>query len=140
MSGAVDPDIRYYLRESFALIDSRRSEIVAKVSYILSLGGGQGNLDEQSAENLAVRLLDFLIEQVRALLEAGRPEGLALVELEHRATGVEGIHYLRFGDALTVVLRHVLGYDLPAAFASAWHDTFWAIIRLMRLDPRLLDP
>jgi hypothetical protein len=140
VSDAVNPDIQYYLRESIALVDSHRTEIASKIAFMLSLGSGPGNLNERDADNVTVRLLDFLIEQARSLLGSGKPEGLAIIELEHRVAGVEGSHYLRFADALTIVLRHVLGYDLPAAFASAWHDTFWAIIRLMRLDRRLLDP
>ena len=78
-------------------------------------------------------LVQLLLDRVRSLVETGEFGAVDGLFDEHRALGIDGRHYSRFGDALVPILRDVLGPGAPREIAGLWCDTFWSLIR--ELEP-----
>ena len=85
-----------------------------------------------NSELVAMMLAEMLIARTASLLHTGKLEDAADLNQEHRALEIDGRHYSRFGDALSPVIRDVIGPNVPRAVGAAWGDAFWAIIRAVQ--------
>lgn len=125
MSTPVSNRIRSLLSRSLPLVQPKRDLLVERIERSFAAESGRTSLD---AELSAMMLVDLLLTQVKRLVESGAFGPLGEVAAEHRALGIGGRHYSRFGDALVPVLRDLLGRTVPREVAAAWCDTFWAMI------------
>ena len=118
---------RRRLAQSVHLLESRKDRLLEALEAGFGTREAKGE-DFGRAKAVARVLTGLLIEQGRNLVDWGelRVPGDALVE--HRALGISGRHYSRFGDALVPVIRDVLGPGVPREIALAWCDAFWAAI------------
>ena len=78
-------------------------------------------------------LTELLLKQSAAIAEGREMADVNSVAREHWSLGIEGRHYSRFGDALVPILLDVLGPNAPREVASAWCDTFWAMVHPIRV-------
>ena len=127
MSAAISDRTRKYLSQSLPFVEQHREHLVNRMEANLRAGEA-GDEPYGQSEVVAMILVDLLLAQARNLADAGHLAGLRDVKEEHRALAISGRHYSRFGDALTPILRDLLGPKLPAEVASAWCDTFWTVI------------
>ena len=119
-------------------VESRRDSIAEALAA--GLAGGEPSSElSPSPRFVAILLLDFVIDQVRHVVEGGAPRNLALHHAEHRRHDIAGRHYSRFGDALVPVLRDSLGPTYARETASAWGDAFWALVQRMQQDDEGTD-
>ena len=125
MPSPVSDRIRSLLSRSLPLVRPQRDLLVERIERSFAAETGRASLD---AELSAMLLVDLLLTQVKSLVESGAFGPLDEVAAEHRALGIGGRHYSRFGDALVPVLRDLLGRTVPREVAAAWCDTFWAMI------------
>ena len=129
MSAAISDRTRKYLSQSLPLVEPHREHLVNRMEANLRAGEAADEPYGQS-EVVAMILADLLLAQARSLADSGGLADLRDVEAEHRALGISGRHYSRFGDALTPILRDLLGPKLPSEVVSAWCDAFWTVIRV----------
>jgi len=120
---------RSLLARSFPLVHQRREQLVERMEE--ALAGAPAEAFGQS-ELAAAMLVELLVTQTRSLVENGVFATLDGVAEEHRAAGLSGRYYSRFGDALVPALRDLLGPTSPREVAGAWSDTFWALIHAVR--------
>lgn len=133
MKTLVSLTTRALLTQSFRAVESSSGRLRLALSTSLARSEQDPELSD-TAGTAATLLLGFLIEQVRHVVESGEPRDLERYRTEHVRHGLDGRHYSRFGDALVPVLRDVLDPSHPRAIASAWSDSFWAIVRRMQQD------
>ena len=127
MSSPVTDRTRSLLSRSLPLIQQRRDLLAERMEQSLA-AATQGEPFGQ-AEVAAMLLVDLLVGQAKCLVESAAFGPLDEVSGEHRALGITGRHYSRFGDSLVPILRDLLGPTLPREVAAAWCDAFWAMIR-----------
>jgi hypothetical protein len=130
MSNPIGETARDNLFHSLAAVEAATPAIKAAMAASVASADGEPPPFAR-AEGIASALVDMLVEQARRLAEGGGPGGVAAIALEHRALGIEGRHYSRFGDALVPVLKDSVGPRLPGAVTAAWVDAFWSVIRLV---------
>ena len=140
MSVAISERTRKYMSQSLPLVHQHKEHLVNRMEANLRADEPH-DAPYGESEVVAMMLVDLLLDQARRLCDSGELGELGDVADEHRALGISGRHYSRFGDALVPVLRDLLGPRLPAAVSSAWCDVFWTIIRtaLARKETRRLD-
>jgi len=128
MNSPVTTRLRSLLARSLPLVQQHRTMLVERIEK--SLGAAESR-DEPfgQAEVAAMMLVELLLEQARGLVESGAFAPLGDVAEEHRALGITGRHYSRFGDALVPILRDLLGPIVPREVAAAWCDLFWTVVR-----------
>ena len=131
---SISDTARGHLARSLPLLQMHREALVAAIEASFAAaaerdeGFGRPGL-------AAAMLVDLLIEQGRRLADGAAAGDLGRAAGEHRAAGLTGRHYSRFGDALIPSLNDVLGPNLPRQVAAAWCDAFWAAIAAMRPQP-----
>ena len=130
VSDRVSKNVRRRLLESLGAVEARKQTLIQELGKSMQLSQDQGE-PHGHAQVAAAALVDMLIDGGRNLIER-RIEDHAPLASQHRAQGIHGRHYSRFGDALVPVLRDVLGPTYPRSVASAWIDAFWAIVRAMQ--------
>jgi hemoglobin-like flavoprotein len=81
-------------------------------------------------------LVELLLDQAHGLIETRMPRRLGGTLAEHRALGIDGRHYSRFGDALVPILSDLLGPNVPREVPVAWCDAFWTIVRTIEPQRR----
>ena len=138
MNSIITPTVRTLLLQSLRPVAAKEDEIRAAFTKALARSDQDPELSDTPGI-IATLLVSFLIEQVKHVIETGRPMKLDLYRTEHRLHDIDGRHYSRFGDALVPVLRDALGATYPRATASAWNDAFWAILREMRQGTELKE-
>jgi len=135
MSNAISETARDNLFHSFAAVEAAAPAIRAAMLASFALAEGEPPPFAR-ADGIASALVDMLLDQGRYLAAGRGPRDVAAIALNHRALGIEGRHYSRFGDALVPVLKDAVGPRLPGAVTAAWGDAFWFVIRLvMRQAP-----
>lgn len=130
MSYPISDHARDMLARSLPLVHPRKDRIIDRME--LHLRGAAD--DEESfgqSEVAAMLLVQLLLDQVRNLVGSGELAAADGTRDEHRALGIDGRHYSRFGDALVPILRDVLGASVPREVAGIWCDAFWTIVRQM---------
>ena len=127
MSAAISDLARKNLSQSLPFVEQHREHLVNRMEANLRAGEPEDEPYGQS-EVAAMILVDLLLAQARNLADTGHLADLRDVKEEHRALAIAGRHYSRFGDALTPILKDLLGPKLPAEVASVWCDTFWTVI------------
>ena len=127
MSVAISDRTRSHLSQSLPFVEQRKEGLVNRMEANLRAGEADEEPYGQS-EVVAMILVDLLLAQARNLADTGEVADLRDVKEEHRALAISGRHYSRFGDALVPILKDLLGPRLPREVASAWCDTFWAVI------------
>ncbi len=130
MSNAISEAARDSLFHSFAAVEAAAPAIKAAMFASLALAEGESPPSEGTG-GIASTLVDMLLDQARHMAEGRGPGDVAAIVLQHRALGIEGRHYSRFGDALVPVLRDAVGPRLPGTVTAAWGDAFWSVIRLV---------
>jgi hypothetical protein len=139
MLNAISETTRDNLFHSFAAVEAAAPAIKAAMVTGLASAEGEAPPFERS-RSIASALVDMLIGQARRMAEGRGPSDVAAIVAEHRALGIEGRHYSRFGDALVPVLRDAVGPRLPGAVTSAWGDAFWSVIRRVMRQASLPRP
>lgn len=131
MSSIIREPIRHLVAGSLALLKSHQDEIVAAMEA--SLTAAKGGLEPYGeSELVATLLVEMLIERTQQIVTTGRPTAAGQIVAEHRELGIDGRHYSRFGDSLVAVLADVLGPVISREAATAWCDTYWAILTFAR--------
>src|SRR5687768_15481058 len=120
---------RDLLVQSLPLMEHRKDALIEGLARYLIGSTGDAN---QDSELVAIVLTELLIGQASHLVRSSALPDLDDIRLEHSRLGVQGSHYSRFGDALTPVIRDVLGPKLPREVAGAWGDVFWTVINVIR--------
>lgn len=138
MSDFVSEYTRAVLAQTYPLVRSHRDEIITRLELHLRSVDKSSEPNRQS-ELIAMLLADLLIKQAGAIAFTGGPVNLGDVAQEHASLLIEGRHYSRFGDSLVPVLRDVLGAHVPDSIASAWCDTFWAIVTALEAGDATLS-
>lgn len=119
---------RDLLAQSLPFMEQRKDALIERLG---AYPGSAGDTDED-AELVAIMLTELLISQGGNLLRSGALQDIDDVGHEHRMLRIHGRHYSRYGDALSPVIRDVLGPQVPGEVAGAWGDAFWAIIRAVQ--------
>ena len=125
MSTEISDRTRDLLAQSLPLMEQRKDALIDRLGPYL---GAAGDGDEDS-ELVAIMLTELMISQAGDLVRSGALQDVDDVGHEHRMLRIQGRHYSRYGDALTPVIRDVLGPNVPREVAGAWGDAFWTIIR-----------
>lgn len=119
-------DTRNLLAQSLPLMERGKDRLIDGLGAYLRAVDPEAS---DHSELVAMMLTEMLIGRSAELLETRALKDAADLGCEHLALGIEGRHYSRFGDALSPVIRDVLGPKVPRAVLAAWGDAFWAIIR-----------
>lgn len=131
MSSPISANARDILARSLPLVQPHKDRIIELME--LHLRGAHGTAEPfGKAEVAAMLLVQLLLDQARSLVESGEIAAADGMLEEHRALGMDGRHYSRFGDALVPILRDLLGSDVPREVAGTWCDTFWAVMRELK--------
>jgi hemoglobin-like flavoprotein len=129
MSIQLSDQTRSLLAQSLPLMERGKDGLIDGFgAYLRAAAPETGN----DPELVAMMLTEMLITQTAQLLACGTLQDAGDLNQEHRALDIEGRHYSRFGDALSPVIRDVLGPNVPRALVAAWGDAFWAIIRTVQ--------
>ncbi len=129
MSIQLSERTRDLLAQSMPLIEHAKDRLIDGLgTYLRAFGIGK----DDDSELVAMMLTDMLISRSAQILQSGTLNDAADLKQEHQALGIKGRHYSRFGDALSPVIRDVLGPNVPRAVTAAWGDVFWAIIRTVQ--------
>ena len=136
MSPPVTNRTRTLLSRSLPIVRQRKELLLEATERSLA-SAEEREAPSGQAETTATILVELLLEQVRSLVQSAALAPLGDTAERHRALGITGRHYSRFGDALVPVLRDVLGPTVPREVAAAWCDTFWTIIRAAQAEERL---
>jgi hemoglobin-like flavoprotein len=132
-NNAIPDDVRLRLAESIAVVERHRPEIMSKMQAQLAALETEDEAFGQ-AEVTGMMLVNLLMESASDLAACGAVGDLGRVAGKHRRLEIDGRHYSRFGIALALVLREVLGPSLSPRIASAWCEAFWFTIRHMSPD------
>ena len=128
MSTEISDRTRDLLAQSLPLMEQRKDALIDRLGpYLGAAGGG-----DEDSELVAIMLTELMISQGGNLVRSGALQDVDDVGHEHRMLRIQGRHYSRYGDALSPVIRDVLGPQVPGAVAGAWGDTFWAVIRAVQ--------
>lgn len=127
MSEVISERIRAAIGRSLPLVRQHKDEIITRMELHLRDVSDADQAVGQS-EVVAMILAELLLGQAAAMADGGRIPDVEIVAREHWSLGIEGRHYSRFGDALVPILLDVLGPNTPREVASAWCDTFWAMV------------
>jgi hemoglobin-like flavoprotein len=131
MSEVVSERTRANIARSLPLIVQHRDEIVTRMElHLRDLSGDQHAVGQ--SEVVSMMLTEMLLKQAAAITEGKPLADVDIIAREHWSLGIEGRHYSRFGDALVPILLDVLGPGAPREVASAWCDTFWAMVHPVR--------
>ena len=125
---AFSEDARLRLAESIAVVERHRAEITTRMQAQLAALETEKDPFGQ-AEVTGMMLVNLLLDSASDLAACGAVGDLGHVAGEHRRLEIDGRHYSRFGLALALVLREVLGPSLSPRIVSAWCDAFWFTIR-----------
>ena len=136
MSFVIDESARNILARSLPLFHSNRDAIAEAMEASFRAARASGDAFGQP-EIAAMVLVELLLAQGRSLVDRGRTEGLEDTLAEHRALGISGRHYSRFGDALVAILGDVLGPNLPRIVPAVWCDAFWVVIGAVTAEEEL---
>jgi len=128
MNSPVTTRMRSLLARSLPLVQQHKTMLVERIEKSLAAAESRDEPFGQ-AEVAAMMLVELLLDQARGLVESGAFAPLADVAEEHRALGITGRHYSRFGDALVPILRDLLGPIVPREVAAAYCDLFWTVLR-----------
>jgi hemoglobin-like flavoprotein len=131
MPQPVTEHTRAIIARSLPLVVQHKDAIISGTEAHLSGVDGYKEVFGQS-EVVAMILTELLLKQAAAIVEEGGMRDVEAHAREHWSLGIEGRHYSRFGDALVPILRDVLGPQAPREVASAWCDTFWAVVQPVR--------
>lgn len=123
---------RKLLLESLLLVEERRHEIIDRMEEHLGLTDPS---QEPGQSEIGAIMVHLLIAQARCLSDTGSFEDLSRVVDEHSEFGISGQTYSRFGDALSPILKDVLGPCSPSAAPGIWVDLFWKLIQQARSAP-----
>jgi hemoglobin-like flavoprotein len=129
MSIQLSKRTRDLLAQSMPLIEHGKDRLIDGLGTYLRAFATE---KEDDSELVAMMLTEMLISQSAQILQSGTLNDAADLKQEHQALDIRGRHYSRFGDALSPVIRDVLGPNVPRSVAAAWGDAFWAIIRTVQ--------
>jgi hemoglobin-like flavoprotein len=131
MSEVISERTRANLTRSLPIVRRHKEEIVSNMHvYLRQVDEGRDALGR--SDIAATVLVELILRQAGLIVDSGHSEGLETAAAEHRALGIDGRHYSRFGDALVPILRDVLGVQVPREIPSAWCDAFWAVVRAIQ--------
>ena len=116
---------RIHLAESLPVVDREKNTIISRIAANLARASGPGSGVPQDAA--ARTLVDYLIEQARAVVDTGRFARADAAAAAARPLVDAGYELPRVGDALVPILKDVLGAATTRQTVGAWSDTFWAV-------------
>ena len=119
---------RDLLAQSLPFMEQRKDALIDRLGAYL----GSAQDAAEDSELVAIMLTELTISQAGNLVRSGALQDVDDVGHEHRMLRIQGRHYSRYGDALTPVIRDVLGPKVPREVAGAWGDAFWTIIRAIQ--------
>jgi hypothetical protein len=122
------------LSRSLPLVRQHQHALIERLAY--SMGEALQDGSPLGREEVAATLAELLIGQVERLADSGTIGRLDGVAQAHRALGIDGRHYSRFGDSLVPILVDLLGPNVPREIPSAWCDAFWLVIRSIPSEPQ----
>lgn len=96
---------RDLLAQSLPFMEQRKDALIDRLGTYLR---SARDADEDS-ELVAIMLTELMISQAGNLARSGALQDIEDVGHEHRMLRIQGRHYSRYGDALTPVIRDVLG-------------------------------
>lgn len=132
MSQMISDRTALVLRSSISTVEAYKLPIIEEMAA--SLAAADRKRGQQWAEGAAARLVNMLIDQAHHLIAAGAPHDLEAIRREHLGNDINGLHYSRFGDALSAVMVDAAGAALPKSIGGAWGDAFWTVIAQLRLQ------
>lgn len=134
MNSMISERTREMLTWSLPLVRQHKDALIDRVE--LNLRGVDGAVSRRDTEMTAMVLVELLLDQAHGLIGTRMPSRLDGMLAEHRALGIDGRYYSRFGDALTPILSDLLGPNVPRQVPAAWCDAFWTIVRALEAPRR----
>jgi hemoglobin-like flavoprotein len=129
MSIQLGDHTRALLAQSLPLMERSKGRLIEGLgAYVGAVVAGTND----DPELVATTLTEMMLAQSAQMLQSGTFPNTGDLKRQHEALGIEGRHYSRFGDALSPVIRDVLGPNVPSAVPAAWGDAFWAIVRTIK--------
>ncbi len=128
-SSPINLHLRDVLIRTLPLVRQHKEAMVARTAWALR-GVSRGSA--RDSEAIAKTLADLLLDQAHSLAGTGALRPLDGVAERHRALGIDGRYYSRFGDALVPALPDLLGPNVPREVATAWCDAFWMVVRAIK--------
>ena len=128
MSAATSERTRTFISRSLPLVQPHKEHLITRMESNLRLDEPDGTPIGHS-ELSAMILVELLLTQAHHLSSSSELGDLRDVADEHRAHGISGRDYSRFGDALVPVLKDLFGARVPPEVPAAWCDMFWVIVR-----------
>jgi hemoglobin-like flavoprotein len=130
---------RAIVAETLPLMEQHRVSLEEALERYMARRGPDDPSAAQPATTTRA-IADMLIDHARELASNGPPPDLAATAQRHRALVIAGGHYSSFGDALKPVMKDVLGSQATPLVLAAWGATYWAIVRNLFAQGRLLSP